>query len=385
MLTEISLLLLVVGLAQALVLSAFLFLPPQVRLQSNRLLALVLFSVAAGFGELLLYGAGISFRYPGLAYTGTVLSLLQLPALALYCQALMYREFTLRPVHALHLLPFITGVVLFFSVYFPLPGAEQLRILKAQDMPGMPVSLPLALLYHGVFIVWLGYILSRLHTWRRGLCHISSAGSGLQMRWLSVLLAGYIALWLVSIICCLVFYLLRLTDKTAWVLLAAGIAGFVFINTLLVGALRQSSTFAGLTREDAELLASVGTPATTASPAPEAGQLDKLRQLMQSTRPFLDARLSLSQLARLSGCTPHELSSLINNGFGQNFASFISEYRIAFAKELLARPGNTDTILEVMYACGFNSKSVFNTAFKKDTGMTPTEYRRQQKTPGNHE
>jgi AraC-like DNA-binding protein len=34
------------------------------------------------------------------------------------------------------------------------------------------------------------------------------------------------------------------------------------------------------------------------------------------------------------------------------------------------------TVLEAMYEAGFNSKSSFNTAFKKETGQTPTEFRK---------
>ncbi|WP_312667027.1 helix-turn-helix domain-containing protein [Escherichia coli] len=45
--------------------------------------------------------------------------------------------------------------------------------------------------------------------------------------------------------------------------------------------------------------------------------------------------------------------------------------------KLLAMPEDKRTILDIMYSSGFNSKSVFNTAFKKQTGLTPSEYRRQ--------
>ena len=51
---------------------------------------------------------------------------------------------------------------------------------------------------------------------------------------------------------------------------------------------------------------------------------------------------------------------------------------MAEAKRRLSDPANADNILQVMYEAGFNSKSVFNTAFKKATGMTPTQYRLQR-------
>ena len=58
---------------------------------------------------------------------------------------------------------------------------------------------------------------------------------------------------------------------------------------------------------------------------------------------------------------------------------YINFHRIGDAKKLLSDPENKEmTILEVLYAVGFNSKSVFNTAFKKFVKMSPTEFRRKQ-------
>lgn len=62
----------------------------------------------------------------------------------------------------------------------------------------------------------------------------------------------------------------------------------------------------------------------------------------------------------------------------KHFFDFVNEYRIEKAKELLTHPERKEyTVLEILYEVGFNSKSSFNTAFKKRTGLTPTEYRRK--------
>ena len=63
----------------------------------------------------------------------------------------------------------------------------------------------------------------------------------------------------------------------------------------------------------------------------------------------------------------------------QNFFDFINRYRIEEATRLLTNPEDKKiTILEVLYKVGFNSKSSFNTLFKKYTGITPTEFRNKQ-------
>lgn len=81
------------------------------------------------------------------------------------------------------------------------------------------------------------------------------------------------------------------------------------------------------------------------------------------------------QLARQLELPPRELSRAINQGFGQNFFEFVSGYRLEEARRRLEDGDNSDSILQIMYDSGFNSKSVFNTAFKKATGMTPSQYR----------
>ena len=72
-----------------------------------------------------------------------------------------------------------------------------------------------------------------------------------------------------------------------------------------------------------------------------------------------------------------KVSNLLNTGFHKNYNDFINEYRIEKAKEILSDASkNKVTVLEILYEVGFNSKSSFNTAFKKHTNQTPTEFRK---------
>ncbi len=75
---------------------------------------------------------------------------------------------------------------------------------------------------------------------------------------------------------------------------------------------------------------------------------------------------------------PKLLSQAINEGLGKNFFEFINRYRIEEAKRLLTDPADKKiTVLEVLYQVGFNSKSSFNTVFKKQTGLTPSEFKKK--------
>jgi adenylate cyclase len=102
---------------------------------------------------------------------------------------------------------------------------------------------------------------------------------------------------------------------------------------------------------------------------------DKLLYYIKDKAPYLNEDLSLRSLANQMKITPNKLSWLLNNGFGKNFNEFINHYRIEAFKTLAKDPANSNiTILGLAYDCGFNSKTVFNTYFKKETGLTPKEF-----------
>ena len=99
---------------------------------------------------------------------------------------------------------------------------------------------------------------------------------------------------------------------------------------------------------------------------------------MDSQRPWLEPELSLEQLASRLSLRPKLLSQLINESLRQNFFEFVNRYRIEEAKRLLTNPVDKKiTVLEVLYEVGFNSKSSFNTIFKKHTGLTPSEFKKK--------
>jgi len=98
-------------------------------------------------------------------------------------------------------------------------------------------------------------------------------------------------------------------------------------------------------------------------------------EYMDTTKPYLDSELSLQKLAIGLHLPEKRLSLLINKHIGKHFFDYVNEFRINEAKSLLKeQPGLT--VLEILYQVGFNSKSSFYTAFKKETFQTPTNYRK---------
>ena len=115
---------------------------------------------------------------------------------------------------------------------------------------------------------------------------------------------------------------------------------------------------------------------STLDPEKADRSLKKLSYVLEVEKVFKDEDLSLQSLAEKLSISPRELSRLINERLDVNYANFINRYRIEEAKNLLFAGGNDHSILEIAYEVGFNSKAVFNRAFKKFTGMTPSEFRK---------
>ncbi|MFK5856414.1 MAG: helix-turn-helix domain-containing protein [Bacteroidota bacterium] len=104
----------------------------------------------------------------------------------------------------------------------------------------------------------------------------------------------------------------------------------------------------------------------------------KLINHVEQEQPFLNSGLSLRLLADQINIHPNQLSWILNESMGVNFNEFINHYRIEVFKTLAKDPLNSNiTIVGLAYDSGFNSKTVFNTYFKRETGMTPKQFLNQ--------
>jgi TolB-like protein/AraC-like DNA-binding protein len=106
-------------------------------------------------------------------------------------------------------------------------------------------------------------------------------------------------------------------------------------------------------------------------------QIDRLKVYVDTERPYLNPALTLRSLAEQIDIHPNHLSYLLNEAIGANFNEFINRKRIEHFKKLVTDTDNSHiSIIGLAYESGFNSKTVFNSVFKKEVGMTPKEYQR---------
>lgn len=108
----------------------------------------------------------------------------------------------------------------------------------------------------------------------------------------------------------------------------------------------------------------------------------RLLAIMETEKPYRDSEITLPKLARMILLNTYQTSYLINSAFNENFYNFINRYRLEDCKRMLSkREFDHLSILDIAFEAGFNSKTSFNTAFKKYTGCAPREFRERSR-PG---
>ncbi len=107
-----------------------------------------------------------------------------------------------------------------------------------------------------------------------------------------------------------------------------------------------------------------------------ASHKENLNNYLEQEKPYKNSDLKLGDLADHLGMPSYQLSQVINIGYQQNFYDLINSLRIKDAKRMLTDSSTQNNkIIGIAFDVGFNSKSTFNSAFKKHTGMTPTQFK----------
>jgi AraC-like DNA-binding protein len=321
--------------------------------------------------------------YPTVLLFKITLNALINPAYYLYALALCYSDFRLKARHLLHLLPFVlVNVVLMPRFYLAGTDAQVAFLQHYGSMPEATFSLVVGQLQ---FVFYIVAVFLTLRNYRRTYLENYADTSSITYRWLyqlTVIITG-----LHSIV-----FLKSLLAFTSYGRLLTGFELLVGLNAtcilcwFILKALYNPTLFRRIdsTIEPVEHLLVAEAAAAEASPAEVAeavsqqtqAQIQRLRAYMVQAEPYLDPELTIQDLARGLQLPVRELSLLINHHLHQHFFDFVNEYRVTKAMALLKdTTQGKATVLEILYAVGFNSKSSFNTSFKKYTGLTPTQYR----------
>ena len=307
---------------------------------------------------------------PHMFFLGTPFAWLWAPLFYLYVKSLLYSDFSLRKKDIIHSIPFI--LFLLYDIFqFHIQSGEQKAYLIANNRfltfnLGLIINLMITL----QISVYLVFVFKMYYKYRKSLKNRQSSIDVHQSNWLQIYIFGYLIAFLITDFCRIGLYTYQ-SLKDVFVFFSF-FGFFIYFILLFYIAISNPLIFTKIEEKP--------EAKTHVIPKHEAYfLLKKINNYMLQSEPFLNPELSLKQLATELKTPERLLSGVINQYSNQNFYDFINNFRIEKAKKLLAEDTlKKSTIQEIFYDSGFNSKSTFNLAFKKSTGITPTEFKKMQ-------
>jgi len=364
----------IITVAQLLLFAIFLLTTTRKKQSDKIILALFLFANSIYILDFLLY------RYSNLIipysisffYIGDTFGFLFGPLLYLYTRAVTSKNYHFRIKHVVHFVPFIL-LFCFTLFYFQFQPYEiKLELLKT-GLYGDTISILYFVIMNFSILIYLSTAIVVIRKKNLNLKSYYSSLDKINFNWLKLVVSAFLIMWIVDIVNWItgISEIRTLMFGELLTLISLSI-NFVFANLLILKSLRLPET-------------EIVTDSHKYEKSPLTVQnkheiLQRLEKLMTHEKLFLHPSLTLGEIAQKLNVVPRYLSQVINELKNQNFYDFVNSYRIEEAKRILSDPShNEEKILAVLFDCGFNSKSVFNTVFKKNTGITPSEYRRKYK------
>lgn len=363
------------------------------RLQSgnrlgHRLLAAFLASLACSYmdGVFLSFGFRFHYSYPFMVYLTMSGDYLVGPLLYLYVLSRTRPDFRLERKHLAHFVVFAGHFTFIFFRYHIKSIEEKRSILASHQVFSYTEVYGLVLLSYAHYFVYMVLVVVTLRQYQRHIKQVYSDLHKANLNWLLVICTGLLLGGLMRLLNNLLWLempeatILQILDFKLFAISAV----FIFACTVVYKSLQQPDVLR-LTTTQTEAVRDDLSPARELTAARRAELKQTLLAYMETARPHLNPDLTLYELARDMQISSHRLSDVINAGCRSNFYDFINGYRVRECMARLADAENQKYISQIMYECGFNSKSVFNAAFKRATLQTPSEYRKQHSSSVIHE
>lgn len=365
---------------QCLFFAALLLATNSRRLVSTYFLAAFLLAHALiPLHELILWGAVFKMKvrdtWPELYFLGG--SAYYLDAVLLYfcVKSLIFRDFALHRRDALHLLPLLFFAFYMTLVFYRLSEAQRFELIESEQFVYSWHYISVDALAKFLRVFYCLWCLKLLMNYQRLLKGTHSNVNKVDTNWVVALVSGFLLVMSMAAALSVAKLIGLRQNFDLLVFERIGLTGyyttFVLINLMVFTGIRYFASFEGVRRDSSK------------KPINEclldAQVADGVDATMRRDKPFLQPDITLDHLAQCLAIPAKDLSMIINRYFGVNFYEFINRYRIEEAQRRLSSEAYREsTITDIYLDVGFNSKSVFNTFFKKRVGVTPSQYRLSQ-------
>ena len=364
----------IITVVQLILFGLFLLTAPKKRSADRIALALFLFANSIYILDFLTYRySSIIISYGvNFFYIGDTFGFLFGPLLYLYTKSVNSKDFHFTKNDILHFVPFFLVFILTLICFQFQSHETQLELLKT-GLFGKTGDVIYSVIMNFSILVYLSFAFLTIRTKNQNLKGYYSSLEKINYNWLKLVVSAFFIMWIVDIINWVLGSLEISSHILSELLTFTSLSiNFVFANLLILKSLRLPEM-----EEIQEIHKYEKSPLTVQT---KNDILQRLEDLMIKEKMFLNSSITLGEIADKLSVIPRYLSQVINELKGQNFYDFVNSYRIEEAKKILSDPSHDDEkILAVLFESGFNSKSVFNTVFKKITGITPSEYRRKYK------
>ncbi|WP_282630136.1 helix-turn-helix domain-containing protein [Empedobacter sedimenti] len=364
-----------IGIFLVLVLALFLVTVKTKHKLSNCLLAFFLFTTAADGLKFLMRDFPIN--YMKLEAFRWSLNYIFPASFYLYVLSVCYTKFRLNPKYLWHIVPFIAfNLYMAYGIYF------QDRAGKISFINGLGAS-PIMDFFHILFeVLFQVYFIASFLVIRKSKTVYLENYTNPNISILNALYKINILFYVVHFLVLIrwwVTFTYGFGELREWIVMLDGISFFVCTCWYLFVALNNPDFFRGVNSD----LKPIKEVVSEEKPNPQINEekntaIESLKDFMLKNEPYLDSSLTIQDLAEQVKMPVKDLSVLINLYMDKHFFDFVNEYRIEKAMKILKDPSQKQlTVLEILYQVGFNSKSSFNTSFKKYTGKTPTDFRKE--------
>jgi AraC-like DNA-binding protein len=359
--------------------SIFLFTSDKGKRISNILIGSFFLAICLNLADSFLLLKQVYFQYPSWAGWGSCLLLLCGPLIYFYTHSVIYKDFYFTKRKLIHFAPFLVSFSASEIGYLALDHQKQIEILNGIIERRIPdfIYLTSCVIYLH-FFTYLFIALRSVKRYELAAANQYSEAQKVTLGWLKTTIWFFLVLMLVSAVNSYLSFQSR--EQAYFLVLSIMIfLLLLFVIFVLFKALRNPAIFSGWEKKEIDEAIQTAKYASSTVREDEKNRIqEKLQQHMRSAKPYLEPELTLDDLASQLSVKPKTLSQVINELLQQSFFEFINQYRIEEAKRLLTNPKDKKiTVLEVMYDVGFNSKSSFNTLFKKHTGLTPSEFKKK--------
>ena len=301
------------------------------------------------------------------------------PSFYLFVVTFTKKEYRFRIADSLHGFPFLLlSVLLLYKVVFlsSIPAGHRAGFFEIVfDRDGW-------VLRGAAYVQFFSYAAGALIVLRKYTVGLKSCYSWLErasVSWLRFAVIGFISWRMLQIFESLLWDYYQHALPLYWYYVLYILAEIIFLallSALFWRVLKQPSIL--LPDDDGQ--SNTKYEKILLSEALKEDYKNRLLHYMEAEKPYLNPTVNLPSLAKKISIPHHYLSQVLNTALHQNFYDFINSYRIKECMKILGEDtGKKKTILEIVYETGFNSKSVFNAAFKKYTGMTPSQYQKRTK------